>query len=80
MDSENLKSKEEYNILDADDFPEYDKNINSEVIIPKDGKCFQSEKLIRQATKSDGSAIGSFNNDLILDTMIYEVMFNNSST
>ena len=79
MDAENCKPEEEYNITDADDFPEYDTYINSEVIPPKGGDCFQSTKVVRQATKSDGSAICLFNNNPILYTMIYEIVFNYGS-
>ena len=79
MDAKNCKSEEEYNIPDANEFPEYDTYINSEVVPPKGGDCFKSTKVVRQATKSDGSAIFLFNNNPILDTRIYEVVFNYGS-
>ena len=79
MDEENFTPEEEYNIPDINKFPEYDKYINSEVIFPRDGEHFQSERVVRRATEYDGSAIGTLNNNPILDTMMYEVMFNDGS-
>ena len=80
LDGENFKPEEEYHIPDTDDFPEYDKYMNAEVILPRDGERFQSARVVRRATEPDGSAIGTSNNNPILDTRIYEVMFNDGST
>ena len=80
LDGEKFKPEEEYHIPDTDDFPEYDKYMNAEVILPRDGERFQSARVVRRATEPDGSAIGTSNNNPILDTRIYEVMFNDGST
>ena len=80
MDAENFLSDEECNIPNADDFPEYDKYFNSEIILPRDGEHFQSTRVVCRATESDGLTIGIFNKNPNLDTIIYEVMFNDGST
>jgi len=77
---ENFVPEEEYKIPDTDEFPEYDKYINAEVILPRDGERFQSARVVRRSTNADGSSIGTSNNNPILDTRIYEVMFNDGST
>ena len=60
--------------------PEYDKYIKSEVILPREGGQFQSANIIRRATKSDGTSVGSYNDNPIIYTRIYEVIFNDGST
>ena len=79
-DGENFVPEEEYKIPDTDEFPEYDKYINAEVILPRDGERFQSARVVRRSTNADGSSIGTSNNNPIIDTRIYEVMFNDGST
>ena len=80
LNADNFEPEKDYFIPDADDFPNYDKYINSEVILPREGERFQSAKVIRRATKSDGTSMGLYNSNPILDTRIYEVMFNDGST
>ena len=79
LDADNFEPEDKYKIPDADDFPEYDKYLNAEVILPRDGERFQSATVIRRATRSDGRSIGGYNSNPILDTRIYEVMFNDGS-
>ena len=67
-------------ILEADNYSNYDKYINAEVIIPKDGERVKSAKIIRRATASDGSKTCNFNTNSIFDTRFYEVIFNNGAT
>ena len=74
MDEENFTPEEKYDIPNTDNFPEYDKYINSKVILPMDGERFQSARVVRRAAESNGSAIGMFNNNSILETGICEVM------
>ena len=57
LDGKNFKPEDEYTIPDSDDFLEYDKYINAEVILPRDGERFQSANVVRRATEPDGSAI-----------------------
>ena len=80
LKEDNFVPEKEYIIPDSDDFPEYDRYINAEVILPRDGERFQSAKVVRRTTEPDGSAIGTSNNNPVLDTRIYEVMFNDRST
>ena len=80
LEADNFEPEKEYIIPDADSFPDYDKYINSEVILPREGERFQSAKVMRRATKPDGTSLGVYNSNPILDTRIYEVMFNDGTT
>ena len=80
LNADNFETEKDYVIQYADKFVEYDKYINSEVVLPREGERFQSAKIICWATKSDRTSMGSYNSNPILDTKIYEVMFNNVST
>ena len=48
QDGENFVPEDEYKIPDTDDFSEYDKYINAEVILPRDGERFQSARVVRR--------------------------------
>ena len=60
LDAEHFEPEDKYKIPDADDFPEYDKYLNAEVVLPRDGDMFQSTTVIRRATRSDGRYIGGY--------------------
>jgi hypothetical protein len=48
--------------------------INAEVLLPQ-GESEQMAKVLRRAVDDDGKMIGTFNNNPILNTIVYEVEF-----
>ena len=64
---------------DVDDITDYDLYINAEVMVPKDGKHMQAAKVIRQAKNKFGKTYGTYNQNPILNTKVYDVMFPDGS-
>ena len=65
----------DYTMPEADSFLDYDKYINSEVLLPKDGEHMMSAKVIQCHTDDNGKALGKYSTNPILDTQVYHVMF-----
>ncbi len=63
----------------ATDIDEYDKFINAEVLLPKDGEHMQAAKVVGRARDSMGNVKGSSHTNPMLDTRIYDVMFPDGS-
>ena len=70
---------EEQIMPDADEFSDYDGYIGSEVMLPH-GEHMQAAKITRRVRDDLGNEKGNYNQNPILDTRVYEVMFPNSAT
>ena len=64
----------ENRIQEADEIEDYDQYLNAEVILPN-GEHMQSARVIRRVKDDMGSVIGRYNDNPILDSRVYEVMF-----
>ena len=73
------RSESEQSMPEADDIPGYDRYVNADVLLPKDGEYLQSAQVVRRVTDDKGNPIGNFHNNPLLDTRIYEVMFGDGS-
>ena len=60
---------------EADDIADYDRYIESEVLLPRNGAEMSSAKVVRRVKDKDGKVVGSYHNNPILDTRVYDVMF-----
>ena len=54
--------------------------MNAEVLLPQDGKNMRSAKVVGRASDRDGMPIGEFNENPILNTRQYDVMFPDGTT
>ena len=61
-------------IQEADDIGDYDQYLNAEVLLPN-GEHMQAARVVRRVKDDMGSVIGSYNDNPILDSRVYEVMF-----
>ena len=64
---------------EADDISEYNVYIDAEVMLPKDGEYMQAARVIGQSRDKEGKTIGTFNQNAILNTKVYDVMFPDGS-
>ena len=69
----------EYNLLDDDVHEDYNGLLQAEVMLPKNGEKMEVARVIRKVKDTSGMTVGSYHPNLILDTQIYEVMFNDGS-
>ena len=62
---------------EIDDITKYDLYIavDAEVMLPKDGQHMQAARVIRPSKDEDGKRIGTFSQNPILNTTVYDVMF-----
>ena len=58
-----------------DDIADYVRYIESEVILPRNGKEMSSEKVVSQVKYKNGNLKGNYYNNPILDLRVYDVMF-----
>ena len=72
---EGLYGEETYSMPDADDISDYDVYIDAKVMLPKDGEHMQAPRVIGQSRDKEGKIIGTFNQNPILKTKVYDVMF-----
>ena len=54
---------------------DYDRYIESEVLLPRNGKKMSSEKVVSLVKDKDVKVKGAYNKNPILDTRLYDVMF-----
>ena len=59
----------------SDAIADYDRYIESEVLLPRNGKEISSAKMISPVKDKDGKVKGTYNKNPILDTRVYDVMF-----
>ena len=64
---------------DVDEIPDYDKYVNADVLLPKDGEYLQSARVVRRMTGDQGNPVGRYHHNPLLDTRVYEVMFGDGS-
>ena len=76
---EGLYSEDTYSMPEADDLSEYDVYIDAKVMLPKDGEHMQAARVIGQSRDKEGKTIGTFNQNPILNTKVYDVMFPDGS-
>ena len=67
-------------LSDTDDIPDLDLYLSAEVLLPQDGEHLKAATVIRRVTDDNGVAIGQYNQNSILDTRVYEVMFPDEAT
>ena len=60
---------------EANDIADYYRYIESEVLLPKNGKEISSEKLVSRVKDKDGKVKVTYNKNPILNTRVYDVMF-----
>ena len=66
---------EELNMHEADDIEDYDRYIESEVLLPSNGKEMSSAKVVSGVKDKGGRVKGTYNKNPILDTRMYDVLF-----
>ena len=62
-------------IPNADDIPDLDMYLNMEVLLPQDGEQMRAARVLGRAKDDRGNIKGSFNDNPILNTCVYDVMF-----
>lgn len=67
-------------VSDADEFSDEDKYINSDSMLTKSGEGMEAEKMIKRSTGPDEKVQVIFNQNKMLDTSIYDVIFMNGTT
>ena len=67
-------------VADADSYHDYDRYINTEVLLPRDNGRTKSGKIIGRATDPSGNPIGKEHPIFILDSRLYEVKFQDGLT
>ena len=72
LDNEGI---EEPTMPEADAVADYDKYIESEVLLPSNGKETSSTKAVSWVKYQNGKVMWTYNNNPILDTRVYNVMF-----
>lgn len=65
----------ELEIPEADDIPDLDHLIGTEVVLPQSGTTMQTGKVIGRLLDKDGNPVGNYNKDPLLNTRVYEVLF-----
>ena len=73
------RCESEQGMPEADDIPDYDRYVNADVLLPKDGEYLQSTRVVRCVTDDIGNPIGNFHDNPLLDMKIYKVMFGDGS-
>ena len=68
-----------FSMPEADDFPDYDGYLHTEVTLPH-GEHMQCAKVIKRVVDETGNVVGSYNQNPILDTRVYEVLFPDGAT
>jgi len=71
------QAEDDYMVSDYDEFPNYDRYLQAEMMLSKEEKLHQLARIIQRYTKSDGTVHGKFNQNPILDTQVYDITFNN---
>ena len=75
-----LEGIEEPTMPEADSIEDYDKFIESEVLLPKNGVEMSSAKVVSRSKDKHGKVKGTYNKNPILDTRVYDVMFPDGAT
>ena len=58
-----------------DSIADYDRYIEYEVLLPRNGKEISSEKVVSRVKDKYGKLIGTYSTNPILDTRVYDFMF-----
>ena len=66
-------------MLEADNISKYDVYIDAEVMLLKDGEHMQAVRVIGQSRDKEWKTIGTFNQNPILNTKVYDVIFPDGS-
>ena len=66
---------EEPTIPEADDIADYNRYIEYKLLLPRNGKEMSSEKLVIRVKYKNGRVKGTYENNTILYTRVYDVMF-----
>jgi len=67
-------------LSETDDIPDLDVYLSAEVLLPQNGEHLKAATVTRRVTNENGVAIGTYNQNPILDTRVYEVMFPDGAT
>ena len=76
---EGLYGEETYSMPEAEDISKYNVYIDVEVMLPKDCEHMQAARVIGQSRDKEGKTNGTFNQNPILNTKVYDVMFPDKS-
>ena len=60
---------------DADAVPDFDAYVHAEVVLPNDEGILQLASVLGQSTSIDGNPIGEYDDNPMLNTRVYDVMF-----
>ena len=60
---------------DVDDYGDFDSYIGAEVLLPQDGDVLKAARVLGRAVDDNGSSIGQYNSNSMLNTKIYDVIF-----
>ena len=74
-----LENGEDSTMPEADDIDGYDRFINAEVLMPRDGEHMHAAKVIGRSVDDDGNMIGKYHDQPYLNTRVYDVMFPDGS-
>ena len=74
-----MNVESENQMPEVDDLEDLDKLVGAEVILPQNGTDMKSGKVIGRVTDRKGRPIGTYNNDPLLDTRVYEVEFSDGT-
>jgi len=57
--ADNIENGSDNVMSDSADFDDYEKYINAEVLLPRDGEYMQTAKIVRRAKDQNGNLIGT---------------------
>lgn len=76
---EGLYGEPSSTVGEIDDLVDPDLYFDAEVMLPKDGAHMQAARVIGQSRDKDGNTFGEFNQNPILNTKVYDVLFPDGS-
>ena len=62
-----------------EDFDDFDNFLQTEVLLPKEGEHMLAARVVRRSKDNKGKLIGKFNENPILNTRVYDVLFPDGS-
>ena len=60
---------------DVDDYGDFDSYIGAEVLLPQNGDVLKAARVLGRAVDDNGSSIGQYDSNPMLNTKIYDVIF-----
>ena len=75
-----LEGIKEPTMPELDSISDYDRFIESEVLLPKNGIEMSTARVVSRSKDKHGKVKGAYNKNPILDTRVYDVMFLDGAT